>query len=231
MSWFMRFARSTIGLKIAMAISGLMLFGFVIVHMMGNLQVFLGAHALDHYGEILQGEQEILWLARIGLLSLVLVHIVASVILVLRARSARPQGYRRRQTKAMTFAARTMRYSGPVILAFIVFHLLHLTVGLVQPGLQHCAVDAGGDLRCHVFANVVNAFSPQFWWLAATYIVAQLLLGMHLGHGAYSMFRTLGLSSPRYDRVARAFASAVAVIIVVGNCSIPLAVLTGLVHN
>lgn len=237
MNWFMRFAKSTIGLKITMAISGMVLFAFVIGHMVGNLQVFLGASALNHYAAFLQSEQLLLWIARIVLLVLVIVHIWSSVALTLRAKAARPQGYRKWQSKASTYASRTMRVSGPILLLFIIFHLLHMTIGSVHPDLQHCAVQASGDLQCFAYQNVSAAFSLSTagttaaiqGGIVAFYVVAMLLLGMHLGHGAYSMFRTLGLTNPRYDKMARAFATAVAVIIVVGNCSIPLAVLTGLV--
>lgn len=235
MSWFLRFAKSTIGMKIVMALSGIVLFGFVIGHMVGNLQVFLGETVLNHYAAFLQSEQLILWIVRIGLLTMLVVHVLSSVSLVLRAKAARPQGYRKMTSKASTYASRTMRISGPIILLFLIYHLLHFTVGFQTLGLtdsafattvEHCHM-AQGELNCEAYANVVRGFSVPA--ITAFYIVAQLLLGMHLGHGAYSMFRTLGLSNPRFDRMARAFASGVAVIIVVGNCSIPLAVLTGLV--
>lgn len=237
MSWFVRFARSTIGLKIAMAVSGLVLFGFVLGHMLGNLQVFLGASALNHYGAALQGNQGLLWVVRLVLLAIVGAHIGTSVMLVMRAKAARPQGYRRWQGKASTYASRTMRVSGPIILLFLIFHILHLTVGATHPDLQHCATAASGDLQCFVYQNVDAAFSLDTAGTTAVvqggivlfYVLATLLLGMHLGHGVYSMFRTLGLNSPRYDKLARAFATGVAVLIVVGNCSIPLAVATGLV--
>lgn len=237
MSWFMRFARSTIGMKVAMAISGLLLFDFVIGHMLGNLQVYLGASALNHYAAALQGNQGLLWVVRLGLLAILFTHVGSSVALVLRARAARPQGYRKWQGKVSTYASRTMRVSGPILFLFIVFHLLHLTVGAVHPELQHCATQASGELQCFAYQNVDAAFSLDTagttmavqLGIVSFYVVAMLLLGMHLGHGAYSMFRTLGLNSPRYDKLARAFATAVAVVIVVGNCSIPLAVATGLV--
>lgn len=237
MSWFMRFAKSTIGLKVAMAISGLVLFGFVIGHMVGNLQVYLGAHALNKYGAMLQSTGELLWAVRAVLLAMLVLHIASAVSLVMKAKAARPQGYRKWQPKASTYASRTMRVSGPIIMLFIIFHLLHLTVGTVHPDLQHCVTQASGSLQCFVYENVDAAFSLNTagtfaavqGGIVAFYLVAMLLLGMHLGHGAYSMFRTLGLNNPRYDKLARSFATGVAVIIVVGNCSIPLAVLTGLV--
>lgn len=235
MSWFLRFVKSSIGMKIVMAISGLMLFGFVLGHMVGNLQIYLGETTLDHYAELLKSEMLLLWMARLTLLGLLVVHVGSSVALFLRAKAARPQGYRKFVTRASTYAARTMRISGPLILLFVIYHLLHFTVGFQSLGVSDSAVTTTiehcrtlhGELECAAYDNVIKGFSQPL--IAAFYIVSQLLLGMHLGHGAYSMFRTLGLQNPRFDRLARAFATGVAVLIVVGNCSIPLAVLTGLV--
>lgn len=235
MSWFLRFVKSTIGMKIVMALSGIALFAFVIGHMVGNLQVFLGETVLNHYAEFLQGEKLLLWIARLGLLSMLVAHVWSSIALVMRAKAARPQGYKTLKSRASTYASRTMRISGPLILLFIVYHLLHFTVGFQTLGLgdtavtttvEHCQM-LQGELECQAYDNVIKGFSMPL--ITAFYIVCQLLLGMHLGHGAYSMFRTLGLSNPRFDRPARGFATGVAVLIVVGNCSIPLAVLTGLV--
>ncbi len=236
MRWFLNFAGSTIGLKIVMAVTGLLLFGFVIGHMLGNLQIFLGPDALNSYGAALQGMGALLWVARIGLLVAVLAHIGTSVALVARANAARPRGYKLVKPRASTYASRTMRISGPIVLAFINFHLLHLTVGPAHPDLQHCVTKADGALQCFVYENMIGAFSLSGGNVAykafslGFYLVGMILLGMHLGHGAYSLVRTLGLSNPRYDRVARAVATAVTVLIVVGNCSIPIAVAVGLVR-
>ncbi len=236
MSWLTRFLKSNIGMKAVMAVTGLGLFAFVFGHMLGNLQIFMGETTLDAYGESLKSNMQIVWPARIGLLAILVAHIGSAVTLVMRAKSARPQGYKQYTSRASTYASRTMRVSGPIILLFLIYHLLHFTVGFQEVGLsdsafattiEHCKTVAGGDLSCAVYDNAVRGFSQ--WPIVAFYIVAQLLLGMHLGHGAYSMFRSLGLTNPRYDKLARAFATGVAVVIVVGNCSIPLAVLTGLV--
>ncbi len=235
MSWFSRFLKSSIGLKIVMALSGLALFGFVTAHMVGNLQIYLGESTLDHYGELLKSEMLLLWMARLTLLFLLVAHIWSALTLFLRAKAARPKGYKRYTSRASTYASRTMRISGPIILLFVIYHLLHYTIGFQTVGIgdsavtttiEHCRTVAG-SLDCDVYDNVVKGFAQPL--IAGIYVFAMLLLGMHLGHGAYSMFRTLGLSNPRYDKLARAFATGMAVIIVVGNCSIPLAVLTGLV--
>lgn len=237
MRWFLKFAGSTIGLKIVMAVSGVLLFGFVIAHMLGNLQLYLGADTLNAYGATLQGMGPLLWVARIGLLAIVLTHIVSSIALVRLSHAARPQSYKKLQPRASTYASRTMRISGPIVLAFIIFHILHLTVGAVHPELQHCVTGADGALQCFVHENVVSAFSLTGANVAykafslVFYVVAMVLLGLHLGHGAYSMVRTLGLSNPRYDRIARALATAVTLLIVIGNCSMPIAVAVGLVRS
>lgn len=213
------FLGSTIGKKTVMAITGFVLVGFVVGHMAGNLQLYMGAEALNAYSEflhhLLHGQG--LWIARAVLLVSVGLHIWAAVSLTLHNQAARPVGYRQQQADASTYASRTMKWSGPILLAFIVFHLLHLTVGAVHPDFQ------SGD----VYHNVVVGF--QSVPVAVSYIVAMLLLGLHLRHGVWSMLRTLGVSHPRYERMAQAAAAAIAAVVVAGNISFPLAVLVGLV--
>lgn len=226
MSWLLRFARSTIGMKVVMATSGLLLFGFVTAHMIGNLQVFLGAEELNKYGTLLQGTKELLWGMRIGLLLVVIAHIVSAATLVMRSRASRPQGYKVHAWNAPSYAARTMKFGGVILLLFIVYHLLHLTVGAAHPDFTHCATIAD-EFTCNPYRNVVIGFSNPL--VSGFYIIAQLALGMHLAHGAWSMLRTLGMNNPRQDALAKTFAKAFAVVIVVGNCSIPIAVLIGLV--
>lgn len=213
------FLGSTIGKKAVMAITGVVLVGFVIGHMAGNLQLYMGAEALNAYSEflhhLLHGQG--LWIARAVLLVSVGLHIWAATALTLQNQAARPVGYRQQQADASTYASRTMKWSGPILLAFIIYHLLHFTVGTVHPDFQP------GD----VYHNVVVGF--QSVPVAVSYIVAMLLLGLHLRHGVWSMLRTLGVSHPRYERMAQAAAAAVAVVVVAGNISFPLAVLVGLV--
>lgn len=229
MGWFARFAKSSIGLKVFMAVTGFVMVGFVIVHMLGNLQVFLGPEALDHYGAMLQGLGDLLWVARIGLLVSVTVHVAAALVLWLRSRAARGVRYKGgKHWMEMSLMSRTMLYGGLFLAVFIVVHLLHLTTGHLNPEFEHCVENAAGVLECSVYANVVHGFSQV--WATVLYLVSMVFLGLHLGHGAWSMFRTLGLESSRWDRVARGFATLVAIAVFLGNSIIPLAVISGLVH-
>jgi succinate dehydrogenase / fumarate reductase cytochrome b subunit len=213
------FLASTIGKKIVMAGTGIVLFGFVFVHMLGNLQIYLGAEALDAYAvflhEVLHGGG--LWIARAILLACLIGHVWAAVSLTLADRAARPVGYREWEPRESTWASRMMRWSGVVILIFVVYHLLDFTIGTVNPGFE----------RGKVFRNVVASF--QVVPVSLFYIAAMLLLWSHLRHGVWSMLRTLGLSHPRYERLARRAAAAFATIVVAGNISFPLAVLFGVV--
>ncbi len=218
MHWLERAYGTTVGKKYVMAVTGVILFAFVFFHMLGNLQVFLGPEALNHYARLLRIEPPLLWTARVVLLVSLIIHIVAAVQLTLRNWAARPVGYRFVDYRAADYASRTMVWSGPIIAAFVVYHVLHFTTGTVHPDF------VPGD----VYHNVVAGF--RVWYVSAFYIVAQILLGFHLYHGLWSGFQTLGASHPSYDRWRRVFAQAATFIIVLGNCSIPVAVLSGLVR-
>ncbi len=213
------FVGSTIGKKVVMALSGIVLFGFVLGHMAGNLQLYLGAHALNEYSvflrEMLHGTG--LWIARAVLIVAVGLHIWAATSLTLVEWAARPEGYRTVRHRESTYASRTMVWSGPILLLFIVYHILHLTLGTVH----------GSFIEGDVYHNVVAGFSV--WPVSAFYIVAMLALGLHLRHGVWSMLQTLGLSHPRWNGLRGALASLFALVVVVGNISMPVAVLAGLV--
>ena len=226
MTWLKRFLASTLGLKAVMALTGLLLFGFVIVHMLGNLQVYLGSGPFNHYGDLLQSQREIVWLARFALLGAVVAHIGSAVVLTRRSMAARPVAYKTHALQSPDYAARTMRFGGLIVLLFIVYHLLHLTAGVVHPDFVEYVPYEGG-MKGDAFHNVVSAF--QVWWVTAFYVVAQVALGMHLAHGAWSGLRTLGLDNPRYDVLVRNGSVAFGALITIGNCSIPLAVLFGIV--
>ncbi len=226
MSWLSRFLRSTIGQKIVMAVSGLLLVGFVIAHMLGNLQIFLGADALNSYAAIMQGNQGILWVARLGLLGAVGAHIWSAFKLTMAAKAARPVSYKKRSWFDERYAARTMRVGGVILLAFIVYHILHFTVGTVHGDFQHCA-DVNGVFTCYAYENVVGGFSNPL--IGGFYVIAQVFLGLHLTHGVWSMTRTLGQGNPRFDDMARKAAAATGLIITIGNCSIPIAIMAGIV--
>ncbi|MBV9301526.1 MAG: succinate dehydrogenase cytochrome b subunit [Acidobacteriaceae bacterium] len=214
-----RFWDSTNGQKIVMGITGAILFVFVIAHLLGNLQVFLGPEALNAYGRFLRGVPEILWIVRIVLLAAVILHIWSSIKLGRRKLRARPIGYSRKENIASTYASRTMYWSGPIILAFVIYHLLHLTAGIVHPGFDFVEGD--------VYHNVVASF--QVWYVSAWYIFSMVLLGFHVRHGAWSMFQSVGINHARHTSILKNAAAVVAVLLVLGYVSIPLGILLGLV--
>jgi succinate dehydrogenase / fumarate reductase cytochrome b subunit len=211
--------RSSIGKKIVMAVSGLILFGFVLAHMLGNLQVFLGPTKLDEYGAALRRIPELLWAARLSLLAAVTAHIWSAYSLTMLNRAARPAGYREQSWLESTWASRTMRWTGVILLAFIVYHLLHFTFGSVHPDFIPGAVNH----------NFVTGFRDPL--VSAFYIAAMLSLGFHLYHGAWSMLQTLGLNHPRYNPLRHAFATFITALIVIGNISMPVAVMAGLLDE
>ena len=213
------FWASTVGKKIVMAVTGAILFVFVIGHLMGNLQVYEGPAKLNAYGAFLHSIGEILWPVRIILLICVTLHIVATVQLALLKKRARPIGYSRKKAIASSYASRTMYWSGPIVLAFIIFHLLHLTAGYIHPGAAYIEGD--------VYHNVVSGF--QVWWVSVSYIVAICLLGLHLRHGLWSMFQSVGILQLQHTATLKAAAMVIALLIVLGYISIPISVLLGLV--
>jgi succinate dehydrogenase / fumarate reductase cytochrome b subunit len=230
MSWFGDFYRSAVGKKAVMAVSGIILFGFVLGHMIGNLKLYEGfdehgVRLINSYGLFLRTvgtpavpRTGLLWIARSVLLVAVLLHIWAAWQLTLMNRQARPAAYSRRDIVHTTYASRTMRWGGVIILLFVIYHLLDLTWGQANPGFVE------GD----VYHNVVASFSR--WWVSAFYIAAQVALGFHLYHGLWSMFLSLGWNHPRFNSWRGGFAHAFAWIITLGNISFPLAVLTHVVR-
>jgi len=216
---------STVGKKILMAISGVMLLGFVFFHMLGNLKLYQGAAKFDAYAEFLRvvgapifGHDQFLWLARLGLLSAVAIHIYCAIALTRISRAARPQGYRKGNDLSFSYASRTMRWGGVIILAFIVYHLLHLTLGVVHMP----------DNETSVYARVVFGF--QQWPIAVAYVFAMIPLIFHLYHGVWSITQTLGIETPWVVRWRRPIAAVFALTVGLGNISIPIAVLSGVVR-
>jgi succinate dehydrogenase / fumarate reductase, cytochrome b subunit len=210
---------TTVGKKAIMAVTGVILFGFVLGHMAGNLQIFAGAQKINDYSKFLHSLPSLLWGTRIVLLSSVVLHIAMALQLSGRNGQARQRSYQVKQDLVTNYAAKTMMLSGPTLAAFIAYHLAHLTVGVPMGSYQH-----SGE---NVYANLVHGF--QVPWVAAIYIVANLLLGMHLFHGMWSFFQSLGLNHPRYNAQRRHFATAFAVLVTLGNVSIPVSVLAGIV--
>jgi succinate dehydrogenase / fumarate reductase cytochrome b subunit len=213
------FWQSTNGKKVVMAVTGVMMFGFVVGHMLGNLQMFESKEHINAYSRFLHNLGELLWLERGAMLLAIALHITATVQLALRSKSARPIGYSRRQAINSSYASRTMYWSGPIVLAFILFHLLQFTAGYIHPESQFIPGD--------VYHNVVAGF--QVWWVSAWYIFAIILLGLHLSHGLWSMFQSVGLAHPRISPYLKIAAKATAIIIVLGYISIPISVLLGFI--
>jgi succinate dehydrogenase / fumarate reductase cytochrome b subunit len=213
------FARSSIGRKVIMASTGVILVVYVIGHMIGNLQVYGGPEGINAYGKFLHTfiHGQAIWIARIVLLAAVLLHIWSATSLTLTSRRARDIGYRELKWKESTYASRTMRWGGVIILLFVIYHVLHFTTGTLHPDF------VPGD----VYHNFVAGF--RVVPVSIVYIVAMIALGLHLRHGVWSMFQTLGVSHPRYIRAARALAWVIAIVVTVGNISFPLAVLAGVV--
>ena len=213
-----RFFDSVLGKKVVMAVSGVILFAFVVGHLAGNLQIFEGPQKINAYARFLRSMPTLLWGTRIVLLVMVVLHIWSSVQLGVRKVKGRPVAYTKKEAIASSYASRTMYWSGPIILAFVIYHLLDLTFGAVHPGFQ----------EGNIYANMIGSF--RVVPVSIFYIVAILLLGLHLYHGLWSMFQTLGLGHPRYTPWYKGFARVFSVIIVAGFISIPIAVMTGLVR-
>ncbi len=216
----MSFFRTTIGQTALMAVTGLTLYLYVLGHLLGNLQVYLGRDQINGYARLLHSHSVLLWIARALLLAAVLIHIAVGVRLWWLGRhTARPKPYFMKKDVPPAYASRTMMRSGAVILVFVVFHVLHLTTGSL--GLPYRELD--------VYGNLTRGF--HIVWVSMVYIVAMLFLGMHLYHGLWTMFPLLGVSHPRYTRILKPFAHTFAILVAAANISIPLAVLSGWLRN
>lgn len=225
--------RSSIGKKVVMAVTGLILIGFLFLHMYGNLKIFLGPEHFNDYaaglrtlGAPIFSREHLLWVARIVLLGSVVLHITAAYQLTRQDWAGRPVRYAVKRDLQATLASRTMRWGGVAIFLFIIFHLLHFTFGAVAfaPG-QYQPEDASGF---HVYNNMVIGFQNPI--VSIVYILAMLALGMHIYHGTWSTFQTLGWNNAKYNNLLRWVATIVAVVLVVGFISVPIAVLTGFVR-
>jgi succinate dehydrogenase / fumarate reductase cytochrome b subunit len=220
-----RIFQSTLVLKYIMALTGLALVGFLVAHLAGNLLIFKGPEALNEYALGLRKLGAILWLLRIGLIVAVLLHIWSAFKLTMINRRARPVKYAFNATVKATYAARTMRYSGVIVLAYVLYHLAHFTWGIVDPaGYSLVTKDGLHD----VYNMAVRGFSNPT--VAILYVVAQLLTGWHMSHGFSSAFQSLGLLNRTYRPVVRMLGPILGWGLALGFCSIPIAVLTGLVQ-
>jgi succinate dehydrogenase / fumarate reductase cytochrome b subunit len=223
-----RFYDAPIGKKAVMAVTGLVLFGYVVAHLLGNLQIYGARDMINNYAAVLHNPKlaGALWTARAILILCVVLHITAATQLTLQNRAARPVSYYKKADVPSSYAARTMIWSGIIIAAFVVFHILQLTVGAI-PGLP--AVDVGNnpatpDARANVIAGFQNPAVAGF------YILAILLLCTHLYHGIWSMFQSVGLSHPKYTPGLKRGAAIIAILLAIGYISIPVSVMTGLIR-
>jgi succinate dehydrogenase / fumarate reductase, cytochrome b subunit len=221
MSRLVGFYRSTIGKKIIMAVTGLIGLAFLISHVASNLLIFRDPRHLDEYGAFLRSLGALLWVARLGLIVAVVLHVVMAVQLTARKRAARPVDYQQRSPQVSTWGSRTMFVGGLLLLAFIVFHILHFTLGAVTPGFTFRHGEVG--------RNVIEGF--RSWPVVLFYVVAMVFLGLHLYHGAWSSLRTLGAATPGGKPLRRPIVAIVAIALAIGFAIIPLAIGAGLVRQ
>ncbi|MGB5697132.1 MAG: succinate dehydrogenase cytochrome b subunit [Polyangiales bacterium] len=205
--------QTTIGKKVIMAVSGVIIVGFAVGHFLGNLNLYLGPEALNGYAALLRSLPALVWGTRLLLLFAFGAHIASAFSLWLRNRRARGSRYQKHKDLATDYAARTMYWSGPILLLYLVYHLLHFTILPSHPD--------------DVYRNVVEGFQNPL--IASVYIAGNIALGLHVFHGMYSAFQTVGANHPRYNSYRRDLAVAISTVLTVGNLSFPISVLTGLV--
>jgi succinate dehydrogenase / fumarate reductase, cytochrome b subunit len=221
------FYRSTVGKKIIMAVTGLIGIGYVILHVAGNLQAFAGREKINAYSALLHGPgAELLWGVRVVLIVAVVLHVLMAIQLTRRARVARPVPYHERDPQVSTIASRTMGWGGALLLAFIVFHLLHLTTRQVDPAHWARRVDAAG--RYDIYGNIVASF--RIPWVTAIYLLAMVVLGLHLWHGVWAFGRSLGVGRPSAHPLKRRVAPVLALALWLGFSLVPIAVLAGVIR-
>jgi succinate dehydrogenase / fumarate reductase cytochrome b subunit len=216
--------RSSVGKKIVMAVSGIILFLWVVAHMLGNLKVFFGQEAFDHYahglktfGEPFLLEGQFLLISRFVMGGIILLHMVSAMMVWLQSRAARKQGYKVQDDLTFTYDSRTMRWGGVIVLFYILYHLGHFTVGCVHPDFVEGAA----------YRNLVIGF--QVWWVSIFYLVSMMAFGLHLYHGLWSACQTLNFNNPMIRDLRRPAAMIVTLIIVLGFVSVPISVLAGIV--
>lgn len=216
--------RSTVGMKILMAFTGIVLVGFVVGHMAGNLKAFAGPGSFNAYAEFLRDagyplvpHHALLWVARVTLLAAVGLHIWAATSLTLRSRRARDVDYRNLDSQVFSYASRTMRWGGVIIFVFVIYHLAHMTTGQVHPSFE----------PGNAYHNLVTGFQNP--WVVAFYVLAVSMLALHLYHGIWSMFQTLGANNPHYNRFRRPLAGLITAVTLLGFLSVPIAIQLGVI--
>jgi succinate dehydrogenase / fumarate reductase cytochrome b subunit len=210
------FYRNTIGKKAVMAVTGVILVGWIIAHVLGNVLIFRGPAAVNQYAALLKSNAALLWGLRALMLVTLLLHVTAAIQLVWQQRASRPVRYTRQEPQESTIASRTIRWGGLVLALFVVYHILHMTTGTLHPAFS----------RTDVYSNMVRGLSVP--WVAAIYLVAVAALGLHLHHGMWSVFQSLGVSHPSITTFRRRLATGVAAFVYIGFASIPIAILLGL---
>ena len=226
--WLLTLYRSTIGKKVIMAVTGLLLVLFVIGHMAGNLQVFIGPAKMNGYAAFLKSLGELLWLVRIALFLALVLHVLMAWQLTRIKQAARPVDYSTRAPQVSTLASRSMRWGGVLLLVFIVFHILHFTTGTIFPPSIRPDATHPGYSPTNVYGNVVSTF--QVPWVVALYVVSMLFLMLHLFHGAWSSVRTLGFVKPSQHPLHRRAATVIAIVVWLGFTAVPVAVLLGAIR-
>ncbi|MEZ6038437.1 MAG: succinate dehydrogenase cytochrome b subunit [Planctomycetota bacterium] len=226
MTWLSTFWRSSIGGKVTMAVTGVLLFGFVIAHLLGNLQLLQGPDAINHYAKWLADRGALLWVARIGLLAIFVLHVVTAVRLSRANKAARPVAYQRPDTLQASFASRSMVLSGLSLLVFVVYHLMHFTFGFTNP--EHYAKKGMGAEGHDVYSMVTASF--QVPAIALAYAAFQVVLFLHLSHGVQSFAQTLGFHHARYTKMIKTVSFLLALVIAGGNALLALSVLLGIVE-
>ena len=220
-----RFTRSNIGLKFLMAVTGVVMIGYLIGHVSGNMLIFRGPEAINAYSKFLHGAKGLLWGTRVILLLAVLVHIWATLKFLKLRSDARPVAYASKGAHGTTFAARTMFWSGPVIALFIVYHILHLTTGTLHHTFAKNVNPTTHDVD--VYANLVEGFQQPL--AAGIYIVGMLAIAFHLSHGIWSLTQTIGVNRPNWECSLRGLAVLAGIVITVGFVAVPVSVLLGFV--
>jgi succinate dehydrogenase / fumarate reductase cytochrome b subunit len=225
MTWLLAFWRSSIGGKATMAVTGLLLFGFVIAHLLGNLQLLAGPEKLNAYAKMLHDLGPLLWVARIGLLLVFALHVATGIRLSRQNRAARPVAYAREATLQADFASRSMVLSGLSLLVFVVYHLLHFTLGVTNP--EHFAKKAQGAGGFDVYSMVTASFANPA--IAIAYAGFMLVLFLHLKHGIQSLGQTLGFHHGRYTPWLKTLSFLLAAALAGGNAFLALSVQLGIV--
>jgi succinate dehydrogenase / fumarate reductase cytochrome b subunit len=226
MTWLLAFWRSSIGGKVTMAVTGVLLFGFVVAHLLGNLQLLAGPAKINGYAKWLHDLGALLWIARIGLLAVFVLHVATGMRLARANRAARPVAYAKEATMVATYASRSMVLTGLSLLAFVVYHLAHFTFGAV--GGDYAKKVAGAD-GFDVYAMVTSGFANPATVLA--YVAFQVVLYLHLSHGIQSFAQTLGLNHARYTPMIQRLSYVLAALVAGGNVLLALSVQLGIVKG